>query len=160
VQQVPVILSCLAPIERRPCLVTACRMRSIPAAVLGPVLRPPCSLQRPFGIAGHLQELPRRFIAPHRGALEKSPEELPFLSLPRRLSWGVPAISAGYPHLCHLAPKGVLFRLTRYRMFSWPAMLLTQGSWQYAVEIRLAPSSADFSYPKDMVESKTILTGR
>jgi hypothetical protein len=33
--------SSLACFEYRPCLVTACRMRSIPAAVFGPVLRPP-----------------------------------------------------------------------------------------------------------------------
>jgi hypothetical protein len=33
--------SALAAFEWRPCFVTACRMRSNPAAVFGPVLNPP-----------------------------------------------------------------------------------------------------------------------
>ena len=64
-------------------------MRSIPAAVFGPVLSPPWSLQRPFAIAGHWQSVPRRVFAPHRAALVKSPGEFPFFNHPRRFSWGV-----------------------------------------------------------------------
>jgi hypothetical protein len=63
-------------------------MRSSPPGVRGPVDFPPCNLQRPFLIAGAWQGVPRRFLAPHRGALLKSPGGLPFFSHPRRLSWG------------------------------------------------------------------------
>jgi hypothetical protein len=38
--------SALAAAEYRPCFVTARRMRSMPSAVLGPVLSPPWFLQR------------------------------------------------------------------------------------------------------------------
>lgn len=37
----------------RPCLSRARRIRSIPSAVFGPVLRPPWSRHRPLGRAGH-----------------------------------------------------------------------------------------------------------
>ena len=50
----------------------------------GPVLKPPCSRQRPFRIAGHWHEVPRRVFAPHRGAVLKSPDRLPYFSHPRR----------------------------------------------------------------------------
>ena len=88
-------------------------MRAIPSGVLGPVLRPPCSRQRPFGIAGHMQGVPRRFLAPQRAAFEKSPEGLPFLSIPRRFSWGVSLIFSVIPHpparssCCHCANDGL-----------------------------------------------------
>jgi hypothetical protein len=82
-------LSAIAPFEYRPCFVIVRRMRSMPAAVFAPVLSPPCNRHRPFGIAGHLHELPDLFFAPHRSAFEKSPEGLPFLNSPRRFSWGV-----------------------------------------------------------------------
>lgn len=67
-------------------------MRSIPASVFGPVLSPPWSLHRPFGIAGHWHRVARRVFASHRGAFEKSPDGLAFLSAPRRFSWGVSLI--------------------------------------------------------------------
>ncbi len=95
-----------------PCFVTARRMRSIPSAVFGPALRPPCSLQRPFIIAGHWQRVPRRVFAPQRGAFEKSPGAFPFLSHPRRLSWGVLSVFRVIPHRprscgCHSADDGL-----------------------------------------------------
>jgi hypothetical protein len=65
--------SALACFEYRPCFVTAHRMRSIPSGVFTPVLRPPWSLHRAFGIAGHRQGAPLRFLAPHRAAFERSP---------------------------------------------------------------------------------------
>ena len=46
-------------------------------------------------MAGHWQSVPRRFLAPHRGALLKSPTWLPLNNRPRfllirlRYSWGV-----------------------------------------------------------------------
>jgi len=58
------------------------RLRSRPSAVLGPVLFPPWSRQRPFRIAGHWQAVPRRVLAPHRGAFDKSPRGFPFLRGP------------------------------------------------------------------------------
>lgn len=73
-------------------------MRSIPSAVLGPVLSPPWSLHRPFAIAGHRQGDPSRFLAPQRAPFEKSPEGLPFLSIPRRFSWGVSSLFTVIPH--------------------------------------------------------------
>ena len=77
--------------ERAPCFQRARRLRASPAGVRGPVLRPPCIRQRPFGMAGWRQEPPQRVWAPHRGAARKSPERLPFFRLPRR--------SAGKPDL-------------------------------------------------------------
>src|SRR5438128_1462100 len=58
--------SAIADAEYSPCFVVARRIRSIPSAVLGPVLRPPCSLQRPFRMAGDPHAPLRRFLAPHR----------------------------------------------------------------------------------------------
>jgi hypothetical protein len=40
-------------------------------------------------MAGHRQGVPRRVFAPHRAARVGSPGGLPFLSQPRRASWGV-----------------------------------------------------------------------
>lgn len=83
--------SSLAAAEYWPCFVTARRMRAIPLAVFGPVLSPPWIRQRPLAIAGHWHGDPRLVLAPHRGAFEKSPVRLPFLSHPRRssgLHWG------------------------------------------------------------------------
>ena len=51
----------------------AFRLRSRPAGVRGPVLRPPCIRQRPFFIAVPSQAVPRLVFAPQRGALEISP---------------------------------------------------------------------------------------
>src|SRR4029450_2776365 len=67
-------------------------MRSIPATVLGPVLSPPCSRQRPFFMAGHWQGVPFRVLAPHRWALLKSPTALLLFSHPCRRRWDVPRI--------------------------------------------------------------------
>src|SRR5262245_3609033 len=51
-----------------PCVHFARLLRSRPSGVRGPVLLPPCSLQRPFGMAAPRQGLPVRFErAPHRG---------------------------------------------------------------------------------------------
>ena len=72
------IRSARATCEREPRRVLARRIRSIPAGVLGPVLRPPCNRHRPFGIAGHLQALFPLVFAPHRGTLRRSPRLLPF----------------------------------------------------------------------------------
>jgi curved DNA-binding protein CbpA len=45
----------------------ATEMRARPSAVLGPVLAPPWSLQRPlFLLAGRRHAVPRRVFAPHR----------------------------------------------------------------------------------------------
>jgi hypothetical protein len=49
-------------------------------------------------MAGHRHGVPRRFFAPQRGAFEKSPEGLPFLSVPRRLLWGVSSILGIIPY--------------------------------------------------------------
>ncbi len=54
--------------ERLPCFQLALRLRSKPSDVRGPVLFPPCSRQRPFAIAGPLQGVPHRVLAPQRGA--------------------------------------------------------------------------------------------
>ena len=39
----------------------------------------------------------RRVLAPQRAAFEKSPEGLPFLSTPRRFSWGVSFVFLALP---------------------------------------------------------------
>ena len=57
----------LAAAEYLPCFQFALRLRSSPSGVRGPVLIPLCIRQRPFRIAGPLQEPPRRVRAPHRG---------------------------------------------------------------------------------------------
>jgi hypothetical protein len=77
----------------------------MPAAVFGPVLSPPWSLHRPFFITGHWQRVPRLVFAPQRAAFKKSPDGLPFLSIPRRLSWGVPPISSTLPLPATIAPQ-------------------------------------------------------
>lgn len=41
----------IAACELRPCFVREARIRAFPSAVFGPVLGPPCILQRPLGIA-------------------------------------------------------------------------------------------------------------
>lgn len=83
----------------RPCFVRDALMRSIPAAVRGPVLGPPCIRHRPLGMAGPLQGVPFRVRAPHGLALARSPGGLPFLSQPRRTVWGLPGISVPSPRL-------------------------------------------------------------
>ena len=80
--------SCFASAENWPCFQRARLERARPAAVVGPVDNPPCSLQRPFRIAGHWHGVPFRVRAPHRGALLRFPEGLPFLSNPHRFTWG------------------------------------------------------------------------
>ena len=96
--QIRTYLSAIACFEYRPCFVTACRMRSMPSSVFGPVLKPPWSLHRPLGMAGHWQGPPRRLFAPQRLAFEKSPGGLPFLSRPLRWSWGVSSFFGVIPH--------------------------------------------------------------
>jgi len=53
-------------LDRRPCFVFAAATRALPSGVRGPVLRPPCSLQR-FRppMAGFWQSVPRRVLAKH-----------------------------------------------------------------------------------------------
>ncbi len=63
----PALRSATASAERLPCLQFALRQRSRPSGVRGPVLLPPCIRQRPFGIPGPKQGVPRRVLAPHRG---------------------------------------------------------------------------------------------
>ena len=76
----------------RPCLSLLCRMRSRPSRVRGPVDLPPCNRHRPFFMAGARQGIPRLVLAPHRGALAKSPGWLSFLRHPHhRFSWGCPS---------------------------------------------------------------------
>ena len=63
-------LLCKAPrfsLVNLPCLVLASVSRARPSLVLGPVLAPPCSLQRPTGsLAGRWHRVPRRVLASHR----------------------------------------------------------------------------------------------
>ena len=90
--------SFFAAAEQYPCFVTARLTRSIPSGVRGPVERPPCMRHRPFGIAGHRHGTPCRFLAPQRGAFRKSPGGFPFLSQPRRCSWGPCSVPRIIPH--------------------------------------------------------------
>ena len=60
-------ISWSASAEYSPCFVLARRIRSKPSAVRGPVLLPPCSLQRPLAIAGDSHGFPLRVFAPQRG---------------------------------------------------------------------------------------------
>ena len=69
----------IASLVNLPCRRFARRERSFPSGVRGPVLFPPCRRQRPFFIAGAWQGVPRRVLAPQRGAFEGSPTGLPFL---------------------------------------------------------------------------------
>jgi hypothetical protein len=80
------------------------RMRSIPASVFGPVLSPLWSLHRPFAMAGHWQDVPRLFFAPQRRTRDRSPGGLPFLSHPRRGSWGTPSIFSMLPTIANPQP--------------------------------------------------------
>jgi hypothetical protein len=58
---------CAAPaIPHIPCVVFAAIIRAMPSGVRGPVLRPPCILHRPFGIAGPRHGAPERAFAPQR----------------------------------------------------------------------------------------------
>ena len=69
-------------------------------AVRGPVLGPPCILQRPIGMAAPLHGVPARVRAPQRGALPGFPRGLPFLSQRRpggRSAWALAAISGSPP---------------------------------------------------------------
>ena len=53
-------------LDRRPCLVCAAIVRALPSGVLGPVLLPPCNLQRVRPpMAGFWQSVPRRVLAKH-----------------------------------------------------------------------------------------------
>src|SRR5690348_8172003 len=62
-----------------PALKFASLLFSLPAAVRGPVLHPPCMRQRPFAIAAALHGAPPRVraFAPQRGAFPGSPTGLP-----------------------------------------------------------------------------------
>lgn len=66
-------------------IVTAWRIRSIPSGVLGPVLRPPWSRQRPFFMAGDWQRYATA-STPHFATSRRLPRGLPFLSQPARCS--------------------------------------------------------------------------
>src|SRR5262245_21025484 len=68
---------------RAPCTRRLARTRARPSAVRAPVLLPPCRRQRPLAMAGWRQAQPARVCAPQRGAARKSPEEVPWRSLPR-----------------------------------------------------------------------------
>jgi hypothetical protein len=73
--------SCMSRL-RPPCFVFAARIRSIPSAVRGPVLRPPWRWQRcrPRR-AGQPHGIPRRLRAPHLDASVGSPPTTPFFSV-------------------------------------------------------------------------------
>ena len=57
----------------RPCLVCDARMRSMPSAVRGPVLLPPCILHRPFFMAADRQGEPARVLRRIAGRCPNSP---------------------------------------------------------------------------------------
>jgi hypothetical protein len=67
----------------RPCFVRDARIFALPSSVRGPVDGPPCTRQRPFGMAAARHGVPALVVAPHRGALSQLPGRLPFLSRPR-----------------------------------------------------------------------------
>jgi hypothetical protein len=113
----------------RPCFHRALRDRSSPSGVLGPVLSPPCIRQRPLGIAGPLQGVPRRVLAPHRLAFRKSPGGLPFLSQPSfgttgaallRFVWASLVICAHHPGPS-FSPRSPLSSSRLRRLASHPA---------------------------------------
>ena len=119
-------------------------MRSIPSGVFGPVLNPPWSRHRPFGIAGHWQSVPRRFFAPHRAALVKSPGGLPLFSRPRRFSWGVcsgiaiaPLPSPGCAHRPHNRLPALMDMdvLHRYLLLTGQALQFLPGFNLLQVEV-------------------------
>lgn len=79
--------SCRASAENRPFFQRASLERARPAAVRGPVERPPCIRQRFLPrTAGEPQGVPLRVRAPHRGALLGFPGGLAFLSQPSRFA--------------------------------------------------------------------------
>lgn len=81
--------SCRTSREYTPCLHRARWLRPKPSGVRGPVLFPPCRRQRRrLRIAGQRQPVPRRVLAPHRGAVEGSPRGFPFRRGPRSRSMG------------------------------------------------------------------------
>jgi twinkle protein len=77
----------------RPCVVREARMAALPASVFGPVLEPPCILQRPLGIAGPLHGVPALVRAP-QGYFEL--DELPELDPPRAHETGMIGLSEHY----------------------------------------------------------------
>ena len=82
-------ISCRASAENWPCFRRACLERARPAAVVGPVERPPCIRHRfLFRTAGQPHGVPLRVRAPQRGALLGFPGGLAFFSHPRRFAWG------------------------------------------------------------------------
>ena len=89
----------IAVAEYRPCFQFARRHRSKPSGVRGPVAVPPCIRHLPFRMAGPRQAVPRRVLAPHRGAELGSPGRLPFCSRPVLCSRGCasPVIVAPLP---------------------------------------------------------------
>ena len=88
----------MASAEYAPCFQFARIERASPISVRGPVLVPPCIRQRPFCIAGPLQAVPFRVLAPQRGAVLGSPTGLPFFSHPRRFAWGSCFAVIDIPH--------------------------------------------------------------
>jgi hypothetical protein len=70
--------------EYRPCFQRARRDLASPSGVREPVLAPPCIRHLPLHIAGALQGVPRRVLAPHLAAVFGSPGGFPFLSQPFR----------------------------------------------------------------------------
>src|SRR5438132_11779999 len=65
-----------------PCFQLARRVHASPCGVRGPVLAPPCILQRPFFITGPLQGVPWRVLAPHLGLRFGSPGGVPIFQPP------------------------------------------------------------------------------
>jgi hypothetical protein len=121
--------SCAACFVYRPCLTNARRILCRPSGVFGPVLRPPCSLQRPFRIAGQLQAPPLRVFAPHFLTTLRSPLGLSFLSRPRRRSWGLTSICIFLPPGCINAPYDRLTAVIDVDML-YSDLLLTRLSPQ------------------------------
>jgi hypothetical protein len=112
------LLACTAA-ERWPCFSGAARHRSRPSAVRAPVDCPPCIRHRPLAIPGLQHADPDRVRAPQRGASDRSPGGLPFLSHPIRSAWGTLLIlhSPPYPSACagHDSSSGQLPPPDRHR---------------------------------------------
>ena len=70
---------------RRPSTIAA-TTRALPSGVLGPVEAPPCTRQRPFGIAQALQKKPRETLPPFRPILTGFLTRAAALALPRPIS--------------------------------------------------------------------------
>ena len=101
-----------------PCRKLASEIRARPSLVFGPVLAPPCSLQRPFFLfAGRWQPVPRRVFAPHRCPGQSGPKRhsIPILTLPFVSMEHTPSIGYYYTMKsdCH---RDMLNQVTRANM--------------------------------------------